>query len=138
VETALAYDNRRGKWSGPFDKGLNTVLRFQIPQQVLPIQLDNIKLTIDIKAPSRELQIQGLFNDDFVLLDSRKNPIGRLEFTIDRQDIMQVTSEGELMLGIHVGDARDGESNRLLDPSEAQTWTIDDLQLELTGNTVAQ
>ncbi|MCA9156672.1 MAG: hypothetical protein KDA72_00015 [Planctomycetales bacterium] len=138
AETSFAYDNRRRKWSGPFNKGLDTVLRFRIPQQVLPIQLDSVTLTIDIKAPSRELQILGLLNGEFTILDSRRSPLGKLGFEIDRADVLQVNSDGDLTLGINVGDARDGESNRLLDPSEAQTWTIEDLQLELTGKTVAQ
>lgn len=138
AETAVAYDYRRRKWSGPFDKGLDTVLRFRIPKQVLPIQLDRVILTIDIKAPSRELQILGQLNGEFVILESRGSPLGKLEFEIDREDVLQINSDGELTLGVNVGDARDGESNRLLDPSEAQTWTIEDLQLELAGKTVAQ
>ena len=137
AETSTTYDYRKRQWSGPFPKGLDTVLQFQLPQVVLPIRLQSATLTVDIKAPARELQITGLVDGEFVVLESRNSPLGLLEFSINREDVLELNGDGELTLGINVGDARDDENSQLLDPSQAQTWKIEELQLQVTGVTLA-
>ena len=130
---SVAFDERKRRWSGPFSTGLETTLRFQLPQEVLPLRLESIRLVISIKAPSRELQILGFVDGKSTLLESYQSPLSKIELQIRREDVLQLNETGELTLGINVGDARDDESHQMLDPSAAQTWKIDDVQLEVKG-----
>ena len=67
------------------------------------------------------------------MLESYQSPLSKIELQIRREDVLQLNETGELTLGINVGDARDDESHQMLDPSAAQTWKIDDVQLEVKG-----
>jgi hypothetical protein len=136
AETAATFDARKRRWSDPFLEGVDTTLQFQLPVELLPIQLENVTLTVDINAPSRELQITSVTEGPPVILDSRQSPLGRLTFEIDGDDV-QVNHAGELMLGINVADEKDENSNVILDPSEAQFWQINDVQLEVVGVVVS-
>ena len=131
--TSATFDDRRGRWAGPFPEGHDTTLRFQLPREVLPIRVESARLLVAIKAPSRELQITGIVDGKPVVLESRRSPLGKIEIQISRGDVLQVNETEELTLGINVGDARDDESDRVIDPAEAQMWKIDDVQLEVTG-----
>jgi hypothetical protein len=136
--TSATFDERKRRWVGPFPMGLDTTLQFQLPNEVLPIRVDSARLTIGIKALSRELQITGFVDGKPLVLESRRSPLGRIDIRIDRKDVLQVNETGELTLGINVGDVHDDEGNRILDPGESQMWRIDDVQLEITGVTLTR
>lgn len=132
---SVTFDERRRRWVGPLPTGVETTLQFQLPSEVLPIRVTSATLTISIRALSRELQIIGFAEDQPVLLESSRSPLGTVEFPIDREDVLRVNDAGELMLGINVSDIHDDEGNRVLDPSDAQQWRIDDVQLSISGMT---
>ncbi len=136
VKTAATYDWRKRRWSDPSSESMDTTLQFQLPAELLPLRLESATLTLDIKAPSRQLQITGMTGGERVVLESRQSPLGRMNFEIDGEDV-RVNQAGELMLGINVGEAKDKDSSLLIDPSKAQFWQIDDVQLEVVGVVVS-
>ena len=133
TQSAATYDVRKRRWSDPVSEGMDTALRFQLPAELLPVRLENATLTIDIKAPSRQLEITSVRDDGTqAVLKTSQSPYGLLSFEIDGEDL-QPNQAGELVLGINVGETGNEDSNLQIDTSEAQFWEIDDLQLEVAG-----
>lgn len=128
-ETSATYDNERRQWLGPFTENSQTVLRFQLPDAVLPLQIERAVCWIDMNAPSRHLEVLAYENGEPVSLVSQPNPLGRLRVEIDRPELLQLDAEGGLLLGLTIGTAP-GTSSSL-------AWKIDDIQLEVHGQMLA-
>jgi hypothetical protein len=129
------YDNRTGEWH---ESGTpcEAWLRFQLPPEVLPLQVAQAALSVRATGPARRIEVFGRAGQQLVSLGSRNNPIGTLRFEIDRGDVLQLDSQGGLVLAVAIGDLhaqRDDSS----DPSyEGERWRIEALSLELTGRTL--
>jgi hypothetical protein len=128
-ETSATYDNDRRQWLGPFTENSQTVLRFQLPAAVLPFQVERAVCWIDIKAPSRQLEVLAYQDGEPVSLLSQPNPLGRLQVEIDRSELLQLDADGGLLLGITV--------RAMTSSGSSLAWKIDDLQLEVHGQALA-
>ena len=113
-----------------------TCLRFQIPKEVLPVELDRAALTIEIKALSYRLEIVGWSAGQLVPLASRNGPVGTVRFEIDRAEVLELDDRGGLLLGINVGgrpsSAPSGSSPLMASPA----WKIEAVRLEVAGRTL--
>ncbi len=128
-ETSATYDNDRRQWLGPFTENSQTVLRFQLPDAVLPLQIERAVCWIEINAPSRQLEVLAYQSGEPVSLISQSNPLGRLRVEIDRAELLQLDADGGLLLGIHV--------RAMADSGSSLAWKIDDVQLEVQGRVLA-
>ncbi|MEX1039068.1 MAG: hypothetical protein WDZ51_00455 [Pirellulaceae bacterium] len=127
-ETASTYDNDRQQWLGPFPENWSTHLRFQMPAEVLPLQVDKAVLSIQINAPARELQIAARHEEDWVSVATRQSPLGRLRFEIDRPELLRLDAQGGLLLGINITGSPNLHSSMV--------WKIEDVHLEVQGTTL--
>lgn len=121
------YNHRTGEW---VDSKLDsrTWLRFQIPRGVLPLKLDRARLTLDITAPSRTLQIVGFAGGQNKTVFARTSPIGRIPVDITDPSILELDENGGFRLGILVAASTDASGRKA-----RANWVINSLQLEVAG-----
>jgi hypothetical protein len=126
-----AFSNLSGEWLGPLTAPTRALLRFQCPAQVLPLRCRAAKLTVAIQAPSRTMTILGIEDGKAIELARAESPIGTKQFTIDRGAALKLDHNGGLLLGIGVGTMQGKTAGEIT----ARGWKIDEVQLELTGET---
>jgi hypothetical protein len=121
------HDHRTGEWI--YSKAdSRTWLRFQVPRPVLPVTLNQARLTLDITAPSRTLEIVGVANGEYEMVFTKTNPIGRIAVDITNPSLLEVDESGGLMLGVFVSRLRDVPKSQ-----QRARWEIKFLQLEIAG-----
>ena len=121
------FDARSGQWI-PSTIASRTWLQFQIPQPVLPIELHRVRLTMQITAPSRRLQVLRLVEGGEEILFSETNPIGRFEWTIDPESLPEMDESGAMIFGISVSNASGNDHGNV-----SAAWKIDFVSLEARG-----
>lgn len=126
-----AFSNLTGEWLGPLIAPTRALLRFQCPAQVLPLRCRTAKLTVAIQAPSRTMTILGIEDGKVVELARVESPIGTRQFIIDRNSVLKLDREGGLRLGISVGAMQTKTASEIT----ARGWKIDEVQLEVSGET---
>lgn len=127
-QISSAYNNTRHEWL-ELRVASQICLRFQVPREVLPIELDHAALTVRINAPSRSFELFGLSDGRPVTLATRNGPVGTLPpFRIDRADLLELDDQGGLLLGINVGG----------DTADKSAWRIEQVQLTVTGEVQAE
>jgi hypothetical protein len=126
-EFALLYDPKKGAWVSARTLPAKTMLRFQVPRELLPLEIDRATVSLDISAPGRPLEIlAGLGRNE--VLATRVSPLGRLRIQIDRPEVLQPDAAGGVYLGIAVGDSGQAAKGKTV-----AEWAINDLRLELAG-----
>jgi hypothetical protein len=105
-------------------------LRFQIPAAVLPIELSRATLALDVRAPSRAVEILGLVDGSPVVVRSFSHPIGTYGITLDRPELLRLDDQGGLVVAIRVGE---DESTETGDVMTKARWRVDSLQMENEG-----
>ena len=124
-----AYANTTHQWV----ESKNAVavwLRFQVPAQVLPLQVQRATITFTIRAASRSLQILGVDNGQLVSLLPLSHPIGTYSVVVERPELLKLDAEGGLLFVVRVGGEETAEAVDLM--SEAP-WKMESLQLEVAG-----
>lgn len=132
VGAAGAYDVARHEWIVS-NLARQTMLRFQIPPGVLPIQLDRAVLTISINAPSRTVDIIARDATEIVRLETFESPIGILRVETDQAELLTLDDTGGLLFGIDVSELHGEQKDPARGAVEAFDWVVESLQLELTG-----
>lgn len=121
------YDRRTGEWI--YSKsGSKTWLRFQVPQAVLPVALNQVRLTLDITASSRTLEVVGVADGQYETVFTKSNPIGVIAVDIANPSLLKVDETGGFMLGVFVSDPHGA-----LKSERKSRWEIKSLQLEVAG-----
>src|SRR5262249_15223192 len=100
---ALLYDPQTSAWVSSRTPPARTMLRFQVPRELLPLQIDRATVAVDVSAPGRPLEILAGGRRGEVLA-TRASPVGRLRIEIDRPDVLRPDAAGGVYLGIAVGD----------------------------------
>ncbi len=124
-----AYANLMHEWI-EFKMATTEWLRFQMPATVLPLKLNKASVSINVRAPSRTLEILTLVGDRLVPVTSLRHPIGLYHCTIDQSEQLQLDAEGGLRIAVRVS------ADESADPKDQMTqaaWRIEQLQLEVTG-----
>lgn len=132
VAGTATFNNLECRWVGPLTDASRTMLRFQCPEELLPLRAEKAVISVKLNAPSRAVEIIGLDGQQVVSLARSQSPLGTLQVTVDRPEVLKLDPQGGLRLGIGVG------------PIEGQTtgaitsvgWKIDDVTLELSGETL--
>jgi hypothetical protein len=119
---APTYRAATGEWVRATSSS-DTWLRVHVPEVLLPLRVDRLRGHLQIRAPSRRLDIAGMVVEGQVeVIDSRSQPSGLIEFTIDRPELLRLDEEGSLMIGLLVSEALTAEA-------ASAEWKVDDLQL---------
>lgn len=129
-----AWDDNRKEWqerSGPSTTWLN----FQLPKTLLPLKPSKARIQIEVSGPMHRLEILGIKNDVPTKLEGVSDPIGSLTFEVADLDALSVTDQGELCLGIGVGNTSrsDAPGQPIANPgnSPANYWRIHSLNLQV-------
>ncbi len=121
------YDRRKGEWVQANGAG-RVWLRFSLPAEVLPIEIEEVRLTIQLAAPDRTLQIVRATPDGgHEVMFEHSDPLGKYEWNLAQPERL-ADGEGRLLLGILVG-----EMSRTPKRGKASRWKIERLQLAVGG-----
>lgn len=111
-------------------------LRFQLPEAVLPLQVERARLTAKITAPSRRITISGRADGKLVELHRVESPLDVIHVDITEERLLRLRADGGLDLNVAISDilvkSKEPDSRDL---QTRQKWTIEYLELEVSGRT---
>ena len=96
------WDDRLRVWQERSRPSTNW-LTIQIPQPLLPLTASQAQIKVDVSGAMGQIEILGVKNGDVVSLQTVTNPVGSLFFEIDDPEVLTVSENGELTLGIRAG-----------------------------------
>jgi hypothetical protein len=114
-------------------------LRFQLPTEVLPFQVERARLSLKIDAPSRRVTISGREDSRKVELEHADSPLDPLRVEITQGQLLRLDAEGGLHLNLTISESRPGAGagSGGRGPREmlqfGEKWIIDYLELEVGG-----
>jgi hypothetical protein len=113
------------------DQGIDMELRFQLPAAVLPLQIERARLDAKIDAPSRRITLAGRTETGTVEIQHVESPLDPIHVEIKDERWLHLDEEGGLHLNVTVSGAPNGGAPG----QENEKWTIEYLELEVTGKT---
>jgi len=143
-----AFDVRRGEWVKGLTTPTETLLRFQLPDAVLPCTLDAGRLVLRINAPSREVEVSAFQGDKPAPLLKVGEPNGVYEIALRPEHL--TVDRGAVPIAIQVSltkaeraeaakrDAPEFNTKEYqdqIDSSASSTWEIDYVRLSVDGRT---
>ena len=128
------FSNTRLTWTANTNTTASTaLLRFEIPPELLPLAVDGARLTLNISAPLRVVEISSGRLNSLSHVWSRNSPVGTFEISFPSDASRQLESDGGFHVVLKVGAVQLDE----LDATEAGTqdrnWQIQWMQLEIEG-----
>jgi hypothetical protein len=127
------FDPRSGRWLKNMTQPTNSELRFFVPPQVVPCQLNYAKLTIKVNVPSRELTVVTRQQGETITLFRQRDAIGVIPIEIENPELIDMDEQGGLFMGISVSGTEQQQAS--LTASETSTWEIDYVRFEVEGET---
>jgi len=124
-----AYSSFVGEW-GEMSSAVTDWLRFQLPENVLPIEVSRAVIELDIRAPSRNVEILAFHDENLVVVEPLSHPIGRYEITVSRPELLQVDEQGGLTFAIRVGKEKDADVQNFMTQA---SWKVESLQMSVVG-----
>lgn len=137
-----------GQPHDPLDTPRDFQFRWQLPAQVLPLQVESAKFAIEINAPQRVVRISATTEREDApvkLLGEYTNQNGVVVLDVDPADLMVDSNIGSVLLNIQISDeivdeALEEEEEGLptdapivLAPEDKTTWQISRPQWTFTG-----
>jgi hypothetical protein len=133
--SSLAYSNTNRQWLAR-KRGAKTWLRVQFPGVVLPLEVESMTVTLHVKGPVSKLELAGLIEGEATILATREDPIGTLNFILNRPEAMQLDKDGGLLLGVFVAGVEDDKSDSKEFDGGTNKWSIEYLRIEARGKTL--
>jgi hypothetical protein len=113
-------------------KALDMHLRFQLPAEVLPLEVERARLVARVDAPSRRLTVSGRPQGGApVELTRADNPQGVVRVDITERRLLHLDEGG----GLHLDVNFSGPSRRGGPLDAEESWKIHYLELEVVGTT---
>jgi hypothetical protein len=110
-------------------------LRFQLPAEVLPLEVERARLTARIEAPGRRVTVAGLDAGRPVALAQVDSPLDRLNVEIAEARLLRLDAEGGLHLNLTLSDILNKPAAEKKPQDNPGKWTIEYLELEVSGRT---
>jgi len=128
------YNPRTGRWQKS-TAAADVVVRFRVPDSVLPLVLRQATLSLRVRAPSRKVELSDGAAQEPAVLAKAESPDGPFTFPISAPEALTIGEDGILRIRLQVSDLQ--LSN--LDPADLQgvdrNWQVDSIGLELSGRT---
>jgi hypothetical protein len=118
--------------------GIDMHLRFQLPREVLPFQLERARFTLKIDAPSRRVTIAGLEGSRTTELRSIDSPLDPLRVDITDERLLHLDPEGGLHLNLSIGNTLQAKPDAAPPQQVTEKWIIDYLELDVSGRTAPE
>jgi hypothetical protein len=112
-----------------------THLRFQLPAEVLPFQVERARLAAKVNAPGRRVAVTAPADGGPVELYRADSPLDPLRIEITQERLLRLDRDGGLHLYLDLGEALEGSEGPSNSRQLGPNWTIDYLDLEVTGRT---
>jgi hypothetical protein len=133
---SAAFDPRTGRWIRGLTRPTETLLRFQLPSEVLPCRLDAARIEVRATAPGRVLTIAPFAAGQAADPTAIADPAGVSVIEIPGSTL-QPDSRGGLTFRIAIGQA-DRPTGQGADDDDSEltdTWQIDHVRLTVDGTT---
>jgi hypothetical protein len=132
--TSSIFNPRKGEWLESWATTA-TELRFFVPHQVRPCNVEKATLTAKLNIPSRTLEVSGRAGSQNIELARWRNPREVLHLDIDQAEVLQLDEEGALTLRFAVGQSESEAEGKNAMKSRNSTWKIDYVRLDVYGTT---
>jgi hypothetical protein len=118
--------------------------RFQVPVELLPVELTRARLVIQVVGPMGRLEISGLRRrldadgapPEVVSLKVWQDPVGTLPvLELTDRELLRTDADGGFVLGLTAGEQRPPPvtTEPGYEPQLSRGWQIERLSLELSG-----
>ncbi len=108
-------------------------LRFQLPASVLPLRVEQARLTAKINAPSRRVVIAGAADAAPVVVGSWDNPLDPIRVDIADEHLLRLDEDGGLHLNVSLKSANRDQDQNLFAAPGSDKWSIEYLEVEIRG-----
>ena len=112
-------------------QGIDMDLRFQLPLEVLPFQVERARFLIKIEAPTRRVTLYGQSGDQFIEIHRVDNPLDPIRLDLDAR-FLHLDEGGGLHVKVNVGGTPQDEQRSR--DSQSEKWTIENVELEISGH----
>ncbi len=113
------------------NQNIDMHLRFQLPAEVLPFQLEHAHLSARIDAPSWRVTISGQAEDKFVEIQHVDNPLDLIRIDLDER-YLHLDQGGGLHLNLSISQVGGNELG--VGSGMQENWRIEYLELEVSGH----
>jgi hypothetical protein len=110
-------------------------IRFQLPAEVLPLQVERARLTAKVSAPTRQVTISARPDGKPVELLRVDSPLDPLRIDIPQGSTSRLDEGGGLNFEVRVSESTREEAAGKGGFGEREKWVIEYLELEVTGQT---
>ena len=131
IATSASYDNIEQAWIGPLTEGSRSMLRYALPESVLPLAVERVMLEIDIKAPGRAVALRSYAAGKSTEIASENSPVGTYRYRVENADALTLDADGGWLLEVDVGGITGGADQGI----SAIGWQIEDIRVEVSGTT---
>lgn len=130
-----AFDNKKRQWNYPNAQSTTTRLRFQLPEETLPLTIDRATLSVQCNIPSRVLQIFTVSpSGERTEVFNRANASGLLRIEMTSEEGLQLDANGGVVIDMAIGELTSEVEQQTMANSG---WTIRSTRLDAIGTTLA-
>jgi hypothetical protein len=131
---APTFSNTRRTWStNTFSSASTSLLRFEIPSELLPLLVDHATLTIKISAPLRDVKISSGHVDSLVEVWSKSSPVGTFSIPLSAESSRILDDAGGLNVALDAGAVQLDELDEANAGTQDRHWQVEWMQLEIQG-----
>jgi hypothetical protein len=113
-------------------------LRFQLPAEVLPFQVERARLAAKIDAPSRRVTVSATSPEGASELRRVESPLDPLDVELADRRWLQLDRDGGLHLHVAVSDLLNRAEVSKDAVLKNEAWKIEYLELEITGRAIGK
>ncbi len=127
------WDDLRGEWQERTGSCV-TWLSFEVPQEILPIRATKALVRVKVAGAMGQIGLLGIKNGAASEIESINNPVGSFAFDIDDPEVLNVSIDGRVSLGVSTGvQNQPGAEIPIGGDGGASYWKIESLTLQLWG-----
>lgn len=122
-------DGRSYRPSTEARAGTTMRLRFQLPDAVMPLVVENARLSLKLHAPGREVVLAAAGKGDAVTLRTLSGPLGVEQVDINDPALLVPDDRGALYVTVQIGNIPGASTDQ-------DVWRMSSVGLEVRGRTV--
>lgn len=112
------------------NRDVSARLRFQLPPQVLPLEVERATLFVQLRAPFRRVVVGGVRDGRVVPAFAGPVPVDAFRVDLTDPALLRPDADGGLLIDLNIGSAVGG-------PPET-VWKLEALALEVAGRTAGK
>ena len=136
--SSVAYSNRDRLWNDQLLRKSVTTLEFQLPANLGRLELERLKVFVDLNAPNRTFQLVALDRNNEKIrreLARRKSPVSLMEFEVSGDLLPPLDENLAFRLGLDVGPLFDDPAQEIDADRSRHGWQFRNVWVEAWGRT---